>query len=313
MNNATSRNTLNSPSQLVINWHLTEACNYRCRYCYARWNDRVDTRELIHDAHATRRLLIQLADYFSPKNMSNPLKREMQWNSVRLNLAGGEPLLYGKQVAAIIDTARDLGLDVSMITNGSQLSHLPLADLAPKISLLGVSIDSALVGTNQAIGRGDRQGQVMNVTNLVDSIREIHQANPAVRLKINTVVNALNHEEDMTSMIRQLSPDRWKVLRMLPVVTKDLAVSDSQFSRFVERHHLLASIMCVENTGSLAESYIMIDPHGRFFQNSMSASMGGYQYSRAILQAGARDAFSDMRFSVGKFMARYERPKMAAA
>lgn len=20
--------------ELVINWHLTEACNYRCQYCY---------------------------------------------------------------------------------------------------------------------------------------------------------------------------------------------------------------------------------------------------------------------------------------
>lgn len=24
-------------SELVINWHITEACNYRCRYCYAHW------------------------------------------------------------------------------------------------------------------------------------------------------------------------------------------------------------------------------------------------------------------------------------
>lgn len=23
--------------ELVVNWHITEACNYNCRYCFAKW------------------------------------------------------------------------------------------------------------------------------------------------------------------------------------------------------------------------------------------------------------------------------------
>ena len=26
------------PTPAVINWHVTEACNYRCGYCYAHWD-----------------------------------------------------------------------------------------------------------------------------------------------------------------------------------------------------------------------------------------------------------------------------------
>ncbi|EGR3240148.1 radical SAM protein, partial [Vibrio parahaemolyticus] len=24
-------------NELVINWHMTEVCNYSCKYCFAKW------------------------------------------------------------------------------------------------------------------------------------------------------------------------------------------------------------------------------------------------------------------------------------
>jgi radical S-adenosyl methionine domain-containing protein 2 len=145
------------PCQLVINWHLTEACNYRCRYCYARWDGLRDQRELIHDVDRTRRMLGLLAEFFSPDNASNPLRQEMSWSSVRLNLAGGEPLLYQKRTCDVVDVAHEMGFEVSMISNGSHFSRLSLEALAPKISLLGISLDSADEAVNRAIGRVDRK------------------------------------------------------------------------------------------------------------------------------------------------------------
>ncbi len=79
-------------SELVINWHVTEACNYHCRYCYAHWEKR--GREIIHNHSASTRMLQELWQHFSPTNLDNPLRRHMDWKGVRLNLAGGEPLLY---------------------------------------------------------------------------------------------------------------------------------------------------------------------------------------------------------------------------
>jgi radical S-adenosyl methionine domain-containing protein 2 len=43
--------------------------------------------------------------------------------AVRLNLAGGEPLLHAGKIASIVNQARNLGFEVSLISNGSQLSE----------------------------------------------------------------------------------------------------------------------------------------------------------------------------------------------
>ena len=196
------------PCQLVINWHLTEACNYSCRYCYARWDGQIDERELIHDSHRTQRMLAHLARFFSPDNEANPLRREMDWASVRLNLAGGEPLLYRQRTLDVVNMAHKLGFDVSMISNGSHFDRPSLEALAPNLSLLGISLDSAQQSVNRAIGRVDRQGRLLAQDDLVDVLGKARTLNPAMRLKINTVVNALNCEKDMGAMIRQLSPDR---------------------------------------------------------------------------------------------------------
>ena len=83
--------------ELVINWHLTEACNYRCRYCYAKCQNEGMGTELIHDSASTCELLEDIYWFFSPQNSRNPLQQDMSWQSLRLNFAGGEPLLYGKK------------------------------------------------------------------------------------------------------------------------------------------------------------------------------------------------------------------------
>lgn len=52
---------MQNTQQLVINWHLTEACNYSCQYCYAAWNKATNPRELINDAGQTLELLTELS------------------------------------------------------------------------------------------------------------------------------------------------------------------------------------------------------------------------------------------------------------
>lgn len=56
------------------------------------------------------------------------------------------------------------------------------------------------------------------------------------------------------------------------------------------------------------ESYLMVDPYGRFFQNTPLLLAGqGYAYSRPILEVGAGMAFSEMSFDHKRFCARYIR------
>lgn len=293
------------PTPLVINWHLTEACNYRCQYCYATWNPPSCRRELIHDPVKTTALLSALYTFFRPGNSNNPLAQKMRWSSVRLNLAGGEPLLYADKVPSIVHQACDLGFEVSLISNGSHLTDELLHKLAPQLTWLGISLDSAIPVTNRAIGRVDRRGQLVDLERLAVSLANARKAHPSLQIKLNTVVNQLNHSEDLSALIKQFKPDKWKVLRMLPVVNQLLAINDEQFAAFVARHQAFAQILCAEDNQDMCESYLMVDPHGRFFQNSSLIAGQGYAYSNSILDVGAEEAFAEMRFDHKRFSARY--------
>lgn len=290
--------------QLVVNWHLTEACNYECNFCYAKWV-MPKARELIHDGKQIRHMLGLLFEFFRPGHHTNSQTNERSWDSVRLNLAGGEPLLYREKTLDVARIARELGFELSMITNGSHLDYALLGKLAPQLSLLGVSVDSGRENINREIGRADkRTGQVLGLDFVASSFRTAREFIPDLQLKVNTVVNKLNLQEDMTPVIRRLAPGKWKVLQMLPLQNRNLAVSDAEFQEFVGRHDSLRDIMSVEDNDSMTESYIMIDPLGRFYQNT-PAGQGGYHYSRPIVEVGARQAFAEMSWSESKFLSRY--------
>ncbi len=81
-------------NELVINFHMTEACNYRCDYCYATWDTGCHTKELHRTEGKVESLIDKLASYFLA---DNPLKEVMGYHSIRLNFAGGEPMLLGKR------------------------------------------------------------------------------------------------------------------------------------------------------------------------------------------------------------------------
>lgn len=280
-------------SPIVINWHVTEACNFRCRYCYAKWQQ-PDTGEVIRDSEATEALLGELyAGFAEPAAFKLP----------RLNFAGGEPLLHARRVAIAMEQAKAIGFDVSMISNGTRLNTELAERIAPHLSMLGISIDATTLATNEKIGRMDGRGALLDLPRLIDCIALMRRINPAMTLKINTVVNEANWQENLVSQISSLAPARWKVLRMLPTVTDELAVSDSQFRAFIHRHRSLGDIMCVEDNDDMVQSYIMVDPHGRFFQNRVGGA--GYDYSPPIIDVGAPAAFNRMKWSAEKFASRY--------
>jgi radical S-adenosyl methionine domain-containing protein 2 len=190
-----------------------------------------------------------------------------------------------------------------VISNGSGLTRELLDCLATQLSRLGISIDSANAVSNRAIGRIDRRGRLLDLGNLATCFANARQANPDLQLKFNTVVNQRNHVGDLSALVRHFAPDKRKVLSMLPVVSLHLA--DEQFGPFVARHRTLANILCAEDNQDMRESYLMIEPRGRFFQNGPLIAGQGYVYSSPILQVGAEAAFAEMVFDPKRFSARY--------
>lgn len=80
-------------------------------------------------------------------------------------------------------------------------------------------------------------------------------------------------------------------------------VSDADFQGFVARHQSLGDVMCVEDNTEMIESYVMIDPLGRFFQNAFGQP--SYRHSRPIPEVGVDHAFAAVGMDPAKFCARY--------
>lgn len=291
--------------ELVLNWHLTDACNYGCRYCYARWSDG-QADELYRHSGKSSFLLKELYRFFSYDNFDNPLRDKLVWSGVRLSLAGGEPLLFPEHTLRIAKEAKTLGFDVSLITNASLLTHEIIPALSANLSMLGISLDSASPATNRRIGRVNRADRVLCLDDLAKKIALARACNPNLIIKVNTVVNALNADEDLSEMIQLLRPDKWKLLRVLPVVTDTLSITDMQFGTFIECHRHLGSLLSVEDNRDMVESYLMVDPFGRFFQNRPTPSPEQpYIFSKAILEVGADAAFAQIDFNAARFAGRY--------
>ena len=290
-----------NPVPIVVNWHLTEACNFSCRYCYAHWERAESVKDLIKNEHQVRALVAELGRFFG----SEAAARRFGFSGVepRLNVAGGEPLLFPAAVQAAVHEARRVGLRASIITNGSLLAEELCSSLAPDLDMLGVSVDSGQSDTNNLIGRVDRQLRFLDMAVLSSCIEVMRQRNPRLKIKLNTVVNRMNWRDSLSNVVDTIEPGKWKILRALPVIDQSTSVTDDQFQAFVDRHSAYRSISVVEDNQDMQESYIMVDPQGRFFQNSPCSA--GYQYSQPILEVGAEKAFEQVNFNLERFLSRY--------
>ncbi|TKB45990.1 radical SAM protein [Ferrimonas sediminicola] len=292
--------------QPVVNWHLTEACNYHCHYCYAKWQDAPCPRELVKHPAKSTTLLQKLYEYLHPENPDNPFHGTGIFGVPRLNFAGGEPLLHSSKLLDLAHYARDIGFELSAITNGSLLNSRVGSELLLLLGWLGVSIDSLNKETNLGIGRVSRADRILGLVQLEEILATASEKNPKLKLKLNTVVNKLNCNEDLSSLIRSLAPKKWKLLRLLPVVDRTLVISDLQFQRFLHQHKAFSDIICAEDNQDMGYSYLMIDPYGRFFQNRLNDPQGGYVYSSPILEVGVGAAFSEIKFCANRFAKRYQ-------
>lgn len=290
---------LASVHELVVNWHVLKACNFHCQYCYAEFTD--VGPEIWRDQIRSRDLLESLLGLFFPDSPANPLSATLGYRSVRLSIAGGEPTLLGKKLVGILAHAKALGLRTALITNGSRPNVVIQA--ARYLNVLTISIDSVNAKTNLEIGRRDRKATLLGLNEMLALVRRIREVRPEIAIKINTVVNAGNADEDLSGLIDAVRPERWKIMRMLPIVSEALRIDQDRFQSFVDRHQAFASMTTVEDNSDMVDSYIMVDPYGRFFQNSSRDA--GYAYSRPILEAGAEAAFRDIEFDPAKFASRY--------
>lgn len=197
-------------------------------------------------------------------------------------------------------------MTTSIVTNGTQLTPEYLDGLIGTLDWLTLSVDSLDTEVNARTGRTLRQGPLdeQEYRSFVTQARE-----HSFRLKINTVVNNANKDEDMTEFIRWAQPERWKIFQVLPMdgqnddTLGNLTVSGEEFETYVARHRGLESdgiIVVPESNDLMTGSYVMVDPAGRFFDNVE----GRLRYGRPILAGGVHEALKDIEIDAAKFLER---------
>lgn len=217
----------------------------------------------------------------------------------RLNIAGGEPVLNMSRLGPIIDFASELGFKLSIITNGSHIENL--LPYIKKFSLIGISVDSTDDDTNRKISRCTSDGTVMPFSVLFNKINLLKAENPGLRFKFNTVANQYNWNENIIGKFQVIKAEKYKLLRQLPF-KENKGISDEEWDSFLKNNIRQGLNIITEDNEEMTQSYLMIAPDGRFFQNGD----GNYKYSSCSLSDAPADLLLDeIKFDYRKFKTRY--------
>ena len=227
----------------------------------------------------------------------------------KINFAGGEPFLHPILLGELCKKSHELGLAVSIISNGSRISSEWMGEYGAYVDVLGVSVDSFSPDTNALIGRGIEHAE------RIFDVRELCYQH-GIKFKLNTVVNKFNWQEDMSAQVHKLEPERWKVFQVLLLEgensglhkeelrdARPLVVSSEEFWSFVNRHRAhetLDSVLIPEPNDVMQNSYLLLDEEMRF----LDCSKGGKVPSDSILEVGIEKALSQAGFDFGMFQER---------
>jgi radical S-adenosyl methionine domain-containing protein 2 len=271
-----------------VNFHLWEPCNMKCGFCFATFQDVKQT--VLPKGHLPKneaiKIVQQLADFGFQK----------------ITFVGGEPTLC-PWLTDLIKQAKEKGMTTMIVTNGSKLTNEFLEENKKNLDWIAISIDSINEITNSSIGRAISGNKVLTKKYYNSVINRIKKYN--YRLKINTVVNKYNFKENMVELISEANPERWKVFQVLPIENQndknidDFIISENEFDNFLINHKEAES-MVSENNNEMKGSYAMVDPAGRFFDNTK----GFHNYSKSIIEVGTDLAIKEMNYDFSKFIKR---------
>lgn len=289
--------------ELTINWHILEPCNFTCSFCYAKYECKESLfkqqyKKLIPELRQLKGQVLETA--------SGPILAD----GLRLNFAGGEPMLVGEYLFDAIDLAHCNGMRPSIITNGIRVTDDFIREYGPKLSVFGVSVDSFDREVNERIGRQERnpkdgvesQLTFERLSRIFGLFREV---SPGTKLKINTVACPENINENLREQFLELGPDRLKILRVIPIFgAEGCGITDQQYKSFIHRHREVPFEFITEDNHEMHLSYLRLNPQGCFDQRFEEIGKECYT-SRPVVEVGAREALREIRFDAKTYLSRY--------
>ena len=274
-----------------VNFHLWKPCNMRCGFCFATFQD--IGQEALPKGHLPREGCLAVVDALAAAGFD------------KISFAGGEPTLC-PWLPDLICRAKELGVTTSIVTNGTHITPEWLDRVGATLDWAALSVDTVDPERLETSGRTTRNGPLRedDYLHIINMLKE-----RGVRVKVNTVVTRVNCDEDFTRFIARGRPERWKLLQVLPVrgqndhLIDDQVITPEQFASYVARNRRveeLGVVVVPEDNELMTGSYVMVDPAGRFFDNTT----GAHVYSRPIIEVGVEAALRDVSVDPAQFRLR---------
>ena len=159
----------------------------------------------------------------------------------KITFVGGEPTLC-PYLDELLEAAKKAGLTTCIVTNGTGISRSFLESNSKNIDWIGLSIDASNDIIHYRIGGGLIKDLNAGFSeHLIVSISVWNLCKEfGIRMKLNTVVCKQNVHDDMSKLVSELMPERWKVFQVLPVTGQndlsvdELLISEEEFSNWVK-------------------------------------------------------------------------------
>ncbi len=190
---------LSQPYDFLIQWHLTERCNLKCRHCYQEGRN---LEELSQDE--IYRVIDEISDMLKVWHEDYDLDF-----SPSFNVTGGEPFLRAG-FFDILERLVQTGFEIYILSNGTCITR----DMAQRIVALGVhGVQISLEGPEEihehVRGRGSFAAALQGVRNLLQA---------GVRVSLNATISRLNagYFPEMVELARALGVPRLGFSRLVP-------------------------------------------------------------------------------------------------
>jgi radical SAM protein with 4Fe4S-binding SPASM domain len=191
--------SLSQPYDFLIQWHLTERCNLKCRHCYqeGRKIDELPQEEIYRVIDEISEMLQAWHDDY-----------ELDF-SPSFNVTGGEPFLRAG-FFDILDRLVQTGFEIYILSNGTCIT----LDIAQNLTAMGIhGVQISLEGPEEIHERVRGRGSFAAA---LQGARNLRQA--GVKISLNATISRMNVDyfPEMVALARELGVPRLGFSRLVP-------------------------------------------------------------------------------------------------
>jgi MoaA/NifB/PqqE/SkfB family radical SAM enzyme len=187
------------PYDFLIQWHLTDKCNLRCRHCYQEGRP-VQELSLGQVFQVIDEIGQMIRDWHETYNIDF---------QPSFNVTGGEPFLR-PDLFAILEGMAALGFEIYLLSNGTCITPERARLLAElKVNGVQVSLEGPREIHEAIRGRGSFDASLQGIRTLMDA---------GVKVSLNATLSRLNagRFQELVELARSLGVPRLGFSRLVP-------------------------------------------------------------------------------------------------